>query len=489
MFVSGRDQGRRRRSQTYGVSKAARSSKLSLLSAITTGSHGSNDSASTITQESYSRSSGGGSSGRKRRASKQNRSWEAKVVPRKESLLPKEQKERTSPTDSVDVFSFLVHDENDDIATSEHPQEEACVRQEALSRHEESDDDNDSVVRSQLSDSGISMGDSSICQPSIDRSLEKELPPLFEELQDKNDTQKQSRSKPTAYFKESRWKWPDIPPATHKAQVFDPVARTSSPQEGHVRFNCPAEEPQRIPRSAKRLLSGYDLVSEKLSRGELPPLFRRFDKVHFRVLLQLQDEIVEMEEELSLLDSKDTESRINSDGSISPASRRINWQWHQNDLHGRRLEVLGRLYLKLEQYYQALILGQKVQRSSPRATATDVRRLRSWLRDNSPLSAAESKFLDDEDDLILLTKATNTTASQAGESVSGSIPFTVLTTALFPLLCFKFVVGISNRLILLTALLTVGLSRLEKLDRAQAAQHQQWLVACFGVSLLAALFF
>ncbi|KAJ4509230.1 hypothetical protein HRR83_007082 [Exophiala dermatitidis] len=488
MFVSGRDQGRRRRSQTYGVSKASRSSKLSLLSAITTGSHGSNDSASTITPESYSRSTGGG---RRRRASKQNRSREAKVVQGKGSLVPKEQKERTSSADLVDVFSFLVHDENDDTATSEHPQEEACVRQEALSRHEESDNDNDSVVRSQLSDSGISMGDSSICQPGLDRSIEKELPPLFEEPQDRNDPQKQSKSKPTAYSEESRWKWPDIPPATHKAQVFDSVARTSSPQEGHVRFDCPAEEPQRIPRSAKRLLSGYDLISEKLSRGEFPLLFRRFDKVHFRMLLQLQDEIVEMEEELSLLDSNDTESRINSDGSISPASRRINWQWHQTDLHGRRLEVLGRLYLKLEQYYQALILGQKVQRSTSQAAPSDVQRLRSWLRDNNPLSAAESRFLDDEDDLILLTKATNTTASQARESVSGSIPFTVLTTALFPLLCFKFVVGISNRLILLTALLAMGLSRLEKLDQAQAAQHQhqQWLVACFGVALLAALFF
>ncbi|KAL2441671.1 hypothetical protein ABEF95_016018 [Exophiala dermatitidis] len=488
MFVSGRDQGRRRRSQTYGVSKASRSSKLSLLSAITTGSHGSNDSASTITQESYSRSSGGGS-GRKRRASKQNRSREAKVVLRKESLLPKEQKVKTSSTDSVDVFSFLVHDENDDTATSEHPQGEVCVRQEALSRHEESD--NDSVVRSLLSDSGISMGDSSICQPSLDRSIEKELPPLFEEPQDRNDPQKQSKSKPTAYSKESRWKWPDIHPATHKAQVCEPATRFSSPQGGHVRFNFPAEEPQRIPRSAKRLLSGYDLISEKLSRGELPPLFRRFDKVHFRVLLQLQDEIVEMEEELSLLDSKDTESRINSDGSISPASRRINWQWHRTDLHGRRLEVLGRLYLKLEQYYQALALGQKVQRSTSQATPSDVQRLRSWLRDNNPLSAAESRFLDDEDDLIVLTRATNTTASQAGESVSGTIPFTVLTTALFPLLCFKFIVGISNRLILLTALLAMGLSRLEKLDQAQAAQHQhqQWLVACFGVALLAALFF
>jgi len=91
-------------------------------------------------------------------------------------------------------------------------------------------------------------------------------------------------------------------------------------------------------------------MATELARKELPPLFRRFERVNFRVLLQLQDEITEMEEELAHLDAADTITRHHPDGRTSPASRRVSWQWRNTDLDARRLEVMSRLYIKIEQY-------------------------------------------------------------------------------------------------------------------------------------------
>ena len=60
---------------------------------------------------------------------------------------------------------------------------------------------------------------------------------------------------------------------------------------------------------------------------------------------------------------------------------------------------------------------------------------------------------------------------------------------LFPLLCFKFMTGVLNRMILLVIVLAAGLGSLDKLDGNKVEQHKQWVLACFSVSLLAALLF
>ncbi|EXJ88923.1 hypothetical protein A1O3_01987 [Capronia epimyces CBS 606.96] len=385
--------------------------------------------------------------------------------------------------DSLDVFAFLVPEDDQD-PTHQRPQEAAHLRQESPPRHEESD--TESIVRSMHSDSGISMGDTNVYPHGSEPAHGHHLPPLSEETQEADDTQAQLECEPPG-SQPPRWKWPDIPPATHEPQIRDTNPRTPSPEQRRIRFACPPSEFDKGSRTPRKLLSGYDLVADQLSRGELPPVFRRFSKVHFRVLLQIQDEIVEMEEELTALDLADTESRLNIDGSTSPASRRINWQWNLSDLHARRLQVLGRLYIKLEQYYQALVSGQKVQRLTSQALPADIERFRTWLQEHNPLSMPESKFLEEDDDVISLEVPF--APPQKTEAAPDVIPLCIVTMALFPLLCFKFLTGVLNRLILLTALLAAGLSSLEKLDRAKVEQHQQWLIACFGVSLVAALFF
>lgn len=129
-----------------------------------------------------------------------------------------------------------------------------------------------------------------------------------------------------------------------------------------------------------------------------------------------------------------------------------------------------------------------MQRLSSPAVSADLARFRTWLQEHNPLSLPESKFLEDDDDLLSL-KETSVPLPQRSEARSDLIPLCIVTMALFPLLCFKFITGVLNRMILLAALLAAGLSSLERLDPANFEQHQQWLMACLGASLVAALIF
>lgn len=341
MFVSARDQGRRRRSNTYGVSKAARSSKLSLLSAITSGSNGSNDSSSTITQESFRKSS---SASGKRRTVQQKRSRkedDTKNSARKNYSTIAEP-DKTMSRESVDVFAFLVA-----VDGQETPSPACGTPAQSRPPYEAGvDSDTEGTVRSQHSDSGVSMGDSSICHPYDASPVESKLPVLPEDSSESAGRQDNVRDAPHSSQRQ-RWNWPKVPPATHKPYTVSHGIRGPSPDRLYIPTPSTPNEEHCVDSPA---LSGYDLVADKLAQGELPPVFRTFHKSNFRMLLHLQDEIAEMEEELAALDMADTRTRVSADGSTLPASRRLSWQWCQTDLQAHRWQVLGRLYIKIEQY-------------------------------------------------------------------------------------------------------------------------------------------
>ena len=348
MFVSVRDrpQGRRRRSQNFGVNKLARSSKLSLLSAITTGSHGSNDSSSTITQESYSKAtsrSSKRSSSSKLEGLKEGRTRKSSLGQSNPARSPSQ---KSHPKEKIDVFTFLVKDEED---TPKVIAEEALCNDKTGTIKDESD--TESIVRSLHSDSGISMGES-IIQYGNDSLVETHLPPLLEDAQEHQEASGvhlDDHDSP----QRTRWKWPEIPIATHKHHLPPYTVRTPSLEHVRTRIPPTPDEYERSMKPTTASMSGYELVADRLASGELPIVFRSFKKVKFRLLLQLQDEILEMEDQLAAVDSADSQARLNCDGSTSPASRRLSWQWSQTDLPAHRLHTLGRLSMKLEQYCES----------------------------------------------------------------------------------------------------------------------------------------
>jgi hypothetical protein len=112
---------------------------------------------------------------------------------------------------------------------------------------------------------------------------------------------------------------------------------------------------------------GYELLADKLSERSkaehrypdeeaVVPMYRKFEHLNHRVLLHLQDEISELEEELRYLDECVAQcSPRDAAGLVHPASRRGDAR-HGSELHFRRTELLGRIYLKLGQYSMSLAI-------------------------------------------------------------------------------------------------------------------------------------
>lgn len=88
----------------------------------------------------------------------------------------------------------------------------------------------------------------------------------------------------------------------------------------------------------------------------LPLIYRRFSRLSHRIMLQLQDEIVEMENDLAQLDKEDTRQRFRLYGKRVPASRRMDWSWQHSPVQAQRLDLLGKIHLKLQQYGEHLSL-------------------------------------------------------------------------------------------------------------------------------------
>jgi hypothetical protein len=104
---------------------------------------------------------------------------------------------------------------------------------------------------------------------------------------------------------------------------------------------------------------GYELLADKLSERpkddaaeekRVMPMYRKFEQLNHRVLLHLQDEISELEEELRYLDECIAQmSPPGEEGKTIPASRRAEARYG-GELHYRRTDCLGRIYMKLGQY-------------------------------------------------------------------------------------------------------------------------------------------
>lgn len=115
------------------------------------------------------------------------------------------------------------------------------------------------------------------------------------------------------------------------------------------------------PDLTKTTVVGYELLADKLTEfskheakaqpeRKIVPMYRKFEQLNHRVLLHLQDEISELEEELRYLDECIAQSSPRAEtGLMHPASRRGEARYG-GELHYRRTDLLGRIYLKLGQY-------------------------------------------------------------------------------------------------------------------------------------------
>jgi len=401
MFLSTHGGNHDRRGKRSPSKKTTLSSRVSLLSAITTSSGGSSKSGSTVTQEAVSRSRHVSNEGLTSRQPKR------KAAPVKGHRRQSTGSISTVPAPcTVDVFAFLDSDQQNPVAELD--------TQVSSALHEESD--LDSTTRSLHSDSGISIRDSSPdslhyrpCPRSVLGPLKEEEPPC------------PARRNPTrspVYYPSmgaGRAKDPEANPKPESMYDYDLSGKPEdfyfspiNPNNLRSKIRSGNAVAGKTPLDDQTVsISGYDLLAARLSEagdkkdGPLPA-YRRFTRLNHRILLQLQDEISQMEEDLATFDAADARLRHGSDGKVMPESRRLNLQWHGSELHARRLDLLGQIYVKVEQYNQALASFQKVMNITATAKQPDISIYRAWIDDNSPIAEAERTFLDDPKDLLTL---------------------------------------------------------------------------------------
>lgn len=331
-----------RRNKRAAIKKAALSSKLSLVSGVTQSSSGSSGSGSTVTQESISRSRTKASKGIVSSKGKKQKPT-AKGTAAKQSDSPRKGK------GAIDVFAFLDKDQSRASLVQKQSNKPPVDIRDASKYPLHDDSDGESDPRSFHSDSGISIDDTSSEQScsKINKVFGTRLGTVEEEPV-------------SGYFRPSYAEHrhhPKLQPIPQDIDEEHPECyyRTDDVRnEPDIASASGSEETSGL--AEEPTSSGYDLLASRLcssqepSEDSLPPLYRRFERLNHRILLQLQDEIAEMEEDLQFMDQVDAHERAAHRGQAAPASRRLDWQWRGNELHGRRLEMLGRIYLKVEQY-------------------------------------------------------------------------------------------------------------------------------------------
>ncbi|KAF3387046.1 hypothetical protein F1880_001051 [Penicillium rolfsii] len=210
--------------------------------------------------------------------------------------------------------------------------------------------------------------------------------------------------------------------------------------------------------NASEVTSGYGLVASHLTqsttqeKAAFPPLYRRFESVNHRVLLHLQDEISQMEEDLRTLDEYEEMHRVATAEKEGikplPASRRLDVQSQAySSLHYRRMDLMAALIQKTEQYNTALSAYSKVLQTLPRASEDDITNYRSWMKEHNPIAAAETRFLDQDADLVALTPRLAASAAAAPVYMAIIIASGAL---LLPLLAFSMIAEFSGRLVVVT---------------------------------------
>jgi hypothetical protein len=199
-----------------------------------------------------------------------------------------------------------------------------------------------------------------------------------------------------------------------------------------------------------------------------------------------------MEEDLRILDEYEEMHRVATaerEGTKKlPASRRMDAQAQvYSSLHYRRVEVMGALIHKTEQYNNALAAYSRVLQTIPSASDKDIETYRTWMKDHSPIITAECRFLDHGKDLVSLSpRRASPTASVYSAIIIAS------AAILLPLLAFSMISEFSGRLLVVA--LVGGAAAAIAMNYSSGAEHLEsrdgWRSATlyFGFMTIAAMF-
>ncbi|OAX81253.1 hypothetical protein ACJ72_04403 [Emergomyces africanus] len=170
-----------------------------------------------------------------------------------------------------------------------------------------------------------------------------------------------------------------------------------------------------------------------------PLLFRKFELLNHRLLRHLQEEIAQMEEDLTILDEVEEVRRVAVNVRNSGRQKLLSTK-HQDlqseelsALQQRKFELVEKLVPRTEQYNRALCSYREISRTLPAATGDEVEAYRNWIHKNSSTTKSDLRFLAHDNDLILLGE--RPVSSRTPNPIYSTIA-TVSAAILFPLLAF-----------------------------------------------------
>lgn len=253
-------------------------------------------------------------------------------------------------------------------------------------------------------------------------------------------------------------------PPSHEASGPPPAAPTPPP-------------PPRYEHTKASTKIGYEKLASQLSAdgSRLVPVYRRFEALHHRVLLQLQDELSEMEEMLARLDGSIDEQQRQHLGPalpMPPASRR-NDRDFGSELHAHRHDLLGRIFAKTQQYKEAMAAYRASVESDKASLPDDVAAYRAFLAEGDmPLiNERETRFLEHASDLTSPGRPTHQAEMQASNGSTEDKRILLCGAVLLILLASSNTQTLMWRIVLLLAAAGVW---------AQRARLQRWYASVRG---------
>ncbi|KAK4498468.1 hypothetical protein PRZ48_011126 [Zasmidium cellare] len=239
-----------------------------------------------------------------------------------------------------------------------------------------------------------------------------------------------------------------------------PMAYPIPPQatNGHVAHHPDRPPVPDAPDLSQRTLAGYEQLAVELSKEESPvkPLYRKFEFLNHRILLHLQDELSELEEQLRTIDEIIAQMEpLPSPGQKRPPASRRGDAFSGSEIHHQRTALLGRIFLKTEQYNRALSSFRSITKGARPAEKDSVSNYKEYLKTKSPIHEIESRFLQHDADLIALGHTPQPQPAPQTAPLQ-AVALTSLPIALMlPLLLFALIPSLAGRLVV-TALIGVG---------------------------------
>lgn len=344
------------------VNRTLSPSMISVLSELTNGTNSSSEcSNTTMTRRSYAFSSG--SISWSSRSAKQQRNKNGRSI-----INGKFKPSMTNNTskESLDVFKFLQED-SVDSSDDEHQDSDSCLSSNSdwsEWNNVQLNEGNSKTVRPVFSPEPLPH------RLWVDQDLHDSGPSLQSSPESPcKHPMDQKESNSTVGLKFNYGTYPLKENILEEVE-HDRLLQSDDPSSfcqttGRPPTNdlaCPAKEPSSLkgederPKKTRLIRSqanvGAKPGSETLHRStKARQHYRSFESLHQKLLLHLQDELIELERQLEILDEKMSKSlALTDDGSGA-------WAYHRflaSQLKYQRTELLGRIFMLTQQYRKQL---------------------------------------------------------------------------------------------------------------------------------------